>query len=374
MEKLFEDKERTSLEYAPHKKYSTFDFYDNSAIEEFVIVRDKLNCWFSNYPANARKQLKRDLQSNFDSAFFELFIHEFFIRLGFTLIVHPTVSSSTNNPDFLAKKGDVEIYLEARLATDESNEDRLLKSKRGLIYDTINQIVCPNYWISIKEISFLSNNQAKLKKIKKFLQDKINQYELLGDVTANSNYHRMEENYISYTDEDIKVVISLFPCSIERSRPIGSYLGGSYMGGCEESIRGAIKDKGYKYGNLDKPYIICVNSLSYKGTRTEDVYDALFGRDRMKSFVNLDDANQDLKTSNDGIFSELSNRSYSSVSGVFITRAFPFNLHIADHWLVKHPFTDNNLDFNILDLSFIQVVEKNLKEISKLRISDIMSK
>lgn len=250
MGKLFDDKVRNNLEYAPHKKYSTFEFYDNSAIEEFVTARDKLNCWFSNYPDIEKKQLRREFQSNFDSAFFELFIHELFIRLGFTLTVHPTVLSSTNKPDFLAKKGEVEIYLEARLATDESNEDRSLKSKRELIYDTINQLICPNYWISIEEIDFLSNNQAKLNKIKKFLQYEINQRELQWGVTISGDYYRREENYISYIDENIKIVVSLFPCSIERSRPIGSYLGGSFMGGCEESIRSAIKDKAYKYGNL----------------------------------------------------------------------------------------------------------------------------
>lgn len=371
MEKLFDDKIRSNLEYAQHQQ-DTYDFYDGSALEEFVLIRDRLNDWFSKYPIDAKKQLKRDFQSNFDSAFFELFIHELFIRQGFILTSHPTVPNSTKNPDFLVKKGSLEIYLEAKVATDESNEERAMKARQNVIYDTINQINCPNYWISIREINFLSNKQAKLSRIKQSLEDDINKYGELLVTGKEDTYSERREKYITYTDENIEIAISLWPCSIEKSRPIGSYLGGSYMGGCEESIRNAMKAKGYRYGNLDRPYIVCINSLSHKHTHTEDVYDALFGRQRVKLFTDLNNPNQEFKTSDDGIFYESAKRSYSSVSGVFVTRVFPSNLHVANHWLVKHPFSNNEFDFNKLDLSYIHVIGNSIEEITKLAISDIM--
>lgn len=371
MEKLFNDKIRVNLEYAHHQQ-DTYEFYDNSAIEEFATVRNKLNHWFSKYPDGAKKQLKRDFQSNFDSAFFELFVHELFTEQGFCLTPHPTVPNSNKNPDFLAKKGELEIYLEAKVATDESNEERALKAKQNIIYDAINQINCPDYWISIREISFLSNKQAKLSKIRQSLEENINKYGALLVTGREDTYSERQEKYITYADENIEVAISLWPCSIIKSRPIGSYLGGSYMGGCEGSIRSAIKAKGYRYGNLDKPYIVCINSLSHKHTRTEDVYDALFGCQRVKSFEDLNHPNQELKGSNDGIFDESSEHSYSSVSGVFVTRVFPSNIHVANHWLVKHPFSNNEFDFNNLSLSFIQVCGNRLKEVPKLTIADIM--
>lgn len=371
MEKLFDDKLRVNLEYALPQDDS-YEFYDNSAIEEFVAVRERLNAWFSKYPNDAKKQLKRDFQSNFDSAFFELFIHELFLRQGFSLIPHPTVPNSTKKPDFLAKKGELELYLEAKVATDESNEEKALKAKQNVIYDTINQINCPDYWISIKEINFLSNKQAKLSRIRQSLEEDINKYGSLRVIQKEDTYSQRREKYISYEDENIEIAISLWPCSIQKSRPIGSYLGGSYMGGCEESIRNAVKAKAYRYGNLDKPYIVCVNSLSHKQTHTEDVYDALFGCQRAKSFVDLNNLNQEFKTSSDGIFDESFEHSYSSVSGVFITRVFPSNTHEANHWLVKHPFSANAFDFGKLDLSFIHVNGEKIEEVPKLTIADIM--
>ncbi|GAB2515867.1 hypothetical protein [Spirosoma aerophilum] len=371
MEKLFCDKVRVNFEYAQHQ-HDTYEFYDNSAIEKFEKVRNKLNDWFSRYPDSAKKQLKRDFQSNFDSAFFELFVHELFLQQGFSLIPHPAVPNSTKNPDFLAKKGEVEIYLEAKVATDESNAERAIKAKQNVIYDTINQIKCPDYWISVKEINFLSNKQAKLSRIKQSLQHNIDKYGDLFVSKKEDTYFDRQEKCITYKDENIEIAISLWPCSVEKSRPIGSYLGDSFMGGCEESIRNAIKAKGYRYGTLNKPYIVCINSLSYKHTYTEDVYDALFGRERVKSFVDLNNLNQEFKSSSDGIFDESFKHSYSSVSGVFITRVFPSNMHVADHWLIKHPFSSNALDFNNLDLSFAHVNGNKIEEVSKMVIADIM--
>ena len=371
MKKLFDDKPRINREYAQHQ-HDTYEFYDNSAIEEFTIVRNRLNCWFSKYPDHYQKQLKCDFKSKFYSAFFELFVYELFTQQGFTLTPHPTVPGSTNKPDFLAKKGTLEMYIEAKVANDESDNEKKLKTKQNQIYDTLNQIECPDYWINIREINFLSNNQAKLRKIRESLQKDINQYREFLIYKKSEGYFAQQEKYITYTDENIEIVISLWPCSIKKSRPIGTYLGGSYMGGCEESIRKAINKKGHRYGNLDKPYILCINSLSYKNTCTEDVYDTLFGRQRTKSFTNSNDTIHNFKTSSDGVFDESFKHSYSSVSGVFITRVFPSNIHIADYWLVKHPFTKNEFDFNNLALSYIHIIGNILEVVSKLPIAEIV--
>lgn len=372
MEKLFDDKARVNLEYANHQ-HDTYEFYDNSAIEKFVVIRNELNNWFSKYPNSAKKQLKRDFQSNFDSAFFELFIHELFLKQGFSLIPHPTIPNSTKNPDFLARKGEVEIYLEAKVATDESKEERAIKVKQYVICDTINQINCPDYWIDIREINFLSSKQAKLSKIKQSLERDINKYGPILVVSNEDTHYKGREKYITYIDENVEIVLSLWPCSVKKSRPIGSYsFGDGYMGGCEESIKNAMKAKGYRYGNLDKPYIVCINTLSSKQTHTEDIYNALFGSQRVISFSDRNNPSQQFQASSDGIFNEHSKHSYSSVSGVFITRIFPSNIHVANHWLIKHPFTNNEFDFTNLEQSFIHVNENSLEEVSKRTIADIV--
>lgn len=49
MEKLFEDKDRSNLKYANYQ-HNSYEFYDNSAISDFISVRERLNDWFNRYP------------------------------------------------------------------------------------------------------------------------------------------------------------------------------------------------------------------------------------------------------------------------------------------------------------------------------------
>lgn len=371
MIKLFEDKERTNLNYANHQ-HDKYEFYNNSAMEEFTLIRDRLNKWFSRYPDSGKWQLKRDFQSQFDSAFFELFIHELFFQQGFTLTSHPTIPNSNKNPDFLAKKGNIEIYLEAKISTDESKEETLLKNKHNAIYDVIEKIDCPDYWVSIREITFLSNKQAKLSKMKSFLETEIKSNGAKYAGSKNDNYYEKREKYITYQDDDIIVAVSIFPASIKKTRTIGTSLGGSFMGGSDGSIKSAIKDKGYKYGELDKPFIICINALSVKGLSTEDVYNTFFGSQRKILFEHINNVNQNFSTSSNGIFDSSSLYKYQNVSGFFITRVFPSNIEVANHWLVKHPFSTNMFDFENLNLTYIQVNDTQIEEIKKSSIGEIL--
>lgn len=369
---LFDKKERSSQSYANYQ-HNSYDFYNDSNKDEFVAVRQTLEAWFSRYPETGKKQLKRDFEDRFEPAFFELFIHELFYQQGFNLVIHPKVPNSSKNPDFLAIKGDLKIYLEARVSTDESVEEKDVKSRQNVVYDTINQITTDYYGISVREIEFLSSNTAKMSSIRKYFQREIDENAENLILNKNGFVGSLHEGLITYADPDIRVSITLWKVDFKLDRPIISPLGGGYVGGSEESIKGAIKAKGYKYKKLDKPYIICINSLSVKNVCTEDVYNALFGSSRYLSSNELNLRTQQFKTSSDGIFVKNSKPSYGIVSGVFITRVFPSNLHIADHWLIEHPFTKNELNFDSIYLSHIRVRDEMIEEVHKKSISDIIN-
>ncbi|WP_461139576.1 hypothetical protein, partial [Spirosoma pomorum] len=311
---------------------------------------------------------------DFDSAFFELFIHELFLNQGFEITTHPTVPDSTKTPDFLAKKGDIEIYLEAKVAFDESDDEKALKNKHNIIYDAINQIVCPGYGINVESIDFLTTKHPKLGNIRYFFQKNIDENAVTYSLPKRYNYQDKLDRFLTYEDKDISVSISLYPTDIKLTRPIISYLGGSFMGGSDESLKDAIKTKATRYGIPDKPYIICINSLSIKHTSTEDVYNALFGIGRPFSGNDLNRKNQEFAVGKGGIFHNSIKPLYTRVSGVFITRVFTSNLPVAEHWLVKHPFTANDLNFDNLDLSYIHVVGGKIEEVEKKSIGEIIVK
>lgn len=370
MQKLFDEKERHNVDFAKNQ-HNTYDFYNDTAREEFVEVRDRLEDWFSRYPDSDKKQLKRDLQTQFEPAFFELFIHELFYQQGFSLTVHPTLPNSSKSPDFLAKKGDIAFYLEAKIANDDPYEKAVI-NKQKAIYDKLNEINSDYHAICIEEIYFLTTNQPKLSRIKAFFQSVINEYaqHSLIDIKDKDNDEATESNV--YEDTDVKIVFSLLTLAIKLIHICVGEPPIVFLGGCEEQLKKSIIEKAYRYGKPDKPFIICINSLSYKNTSTEDVYNALFGNYRRVSVASVENLNQDFKTSSDGIFASDSEFSCKNASGVFITNVSEYNMHVARHWLVKHPYTKNDFDMNNVDLSHIHVNSGRIEEVKKLSIGEIM--
>lgn len=43
---------------------------------------------------------------------------------------------------------------------------------------------------------------------------------------------------------------------------------------------------------------------------------------------------------------------FQSVSGILITYAMEFNIPGSNYWFIKHPFSNNDLDFNIFQFTF----------------------
>jgi hypothetical protein len=370
MQKLFDEKERHNLDFAKNQ-HNTYDFYNDTAREAFVEVRDRLEDWFSRYPDSNKKQLKRDLQTQFEPAFFELFIHELFYQQGFSLTVHPKIPDSSKSPDFLAKKGDTEFYLEAKIAYDDPYEKAAI-NKQKAIYDKLNEINSDYHGICIEELYFLTTNQPKLSRIKAFFQrviDDYAQHSLTGvkdKVDSEAILRRV------YEDTDVKIAFSLLTFETKLIHTCVGEPPIVFLGGCEEQLKKSIIEKAYRYGKPDKPFIICINSLSYKNTSTEDVYNALFGNYRRVSIENVENLNQDFKTSPDGLFAIDSEFSCKNASGVFVTGVNEYNIPTARHWLVKHPYTKNPFEFDHLYLSYIQVNSGRIEEVKKLAIGEIM--
>ena len=374
MVELFEDKERVNIEYAKNH-HNTYTFYDESDLREMSGVRNILNKWFANYPSSEQIELKRRFKTEFDSAFYELFLHELFLKQGYKLHVHPILPNTTKRPDFLVSKGDFEFYLEAKVATDISNEEQSIKNKCNTVYDGLNKINSPNFWLMPEEeIIFKSNRQPGLKKAIKDIEKQLGLFDVDEVTRAFDDSEYLYLPKIMYEDSDLKMLFSIVPKPSNKrnelnSRPIASKPIFSFLGGSEESIKSAIKEKVSRYGNVDKPYIIAINSLSIKGTDNHDVYNALFGYGNLPLNQNM---NRKAIKENDGMFIGFNGWQNTRVSAVLITTVFTSNLNNAKHWLVKHPMAKNEIDLEKLDLSFITLDEdKTIDNIQK-QIKDIL--
>lgn len=374
--KLFEDKIR--IDNSPSKHIdNSFDFYDRSASPQVSIIREKLNQWFENYPDNEKIEMKARFKTSFSPTFYELFLHELFIKQGFTMEIHPDMLDTDNKPDFLVKGHGIEFYLEAKEATDTTDEEKSAKNKQNRLFDELNKTNSPNFFICIDNVVLKSGSQPSGRKVRLFLESKLQNFNPDDDEFQNKLYSAASD--ITYEDDDLLIEISLLSKSIElrgnsRVQRIGIYPGNSWWGGAENSIKSSIIKKAKRYGKLDKPLLICINSTSEKDTDDYDILNALFGELKFSYSKNPDPnkRNERLERNFDGFFGNSSNRKYTRVSGVLITKVYPSNIHIAKHWLVKHPFSMIDLNLDMFGLTNLKIQRNELVTLLKKNINEIL--
>lgn len=376
MTTLFEHKERTDDKPANHLD-NTYDFYDRSSSKQVAQVRDTLNVWFDNYPESEKKELKKRFQTSFSSPFFELFLHEFFRRQGFTLEPHPILPDTTKRPDFLVRGHGLEFYLEAKESTDKSESEKSVENRIKQLYDQINKTNTPNFFFVINELLLKSNNQPSGKNIIRYIESQLPQFDP-DEVAKPLQQTGLEKpETITYEDNDLKLVISLIPKlpnvrGKEGLRPIGIYPIDYYWCGADTSIKISIEKKATRYGELDKPFLICINLISEKGDGCYDMMNALFGSLQLTFLSKPANRDERLTRAKDCVFFNSQGPKFTRVSAILITHVHSANLHIANHWLVRHPFASRELSFDPFDITKVVVENHQIKTLNEKSIKDIL--
>jgi hypothetical protein len=113
---LFDDTERYDASPSAYSE-DTFSFYNRVAGPTWTRIRRTLDGWFADYPVEHSADLRGRFRSNREgahaSAFWEMYLHHLFGRLGYEVTVHPTVPDTTRQPDFEITRGDERLYVEA---------------------------------------------------------------------------------------------------------------------------------------------------------------------------------------------------------------------------------------------------------------------
>ena len=138
---LFDDIVRLDHRHASRRKPS-FEFLNWSAWPAAYNARVKLESWFADYPDGAKNDLRarfRRPDHNHESAFFELLLHQVFLRLGLAPEVHPKPRTGRGRPDFSIRDGNAGVYyVEANVAgltsgfAEDALEDEILDVVDGL--------------------------------------------------------------------------------------------------------------------------------------------------------------------------------------------------------------------------------------------------
>lgn len=99
---------------------------------------------------------------------------------------------------------------------------------------------------------------------------------------------------------------------------------------------------------------------------------ALFGSLQITFSTNPNNRDERLTRAMDGVFQNSNGPKFTRVSAILITNVHSANLHIANHWLVKHPFANRELLFDTFELTKVVVENHQIKTLNGKSIKEIL--
>jgi hypothetical protein len=291
---LFSDHIRTNTAPKSNRE-SDFSFLDRSARPEMARIRAFLKLLLTEYPLSDIDEMIARLRSGddvqFRSASFELLIHGYLTRLGYTLRPHPELNNgSPSRPDFhVTSTGGVEFYLEAVLASESNKLSCAGQAIIGTTLDVLTALPHANFWIGVS-----SNGEPTTQPSGKKLRAEVTKWldALDPDEVINliENHGHDALPTLEWEHEYWKLTFRPIPIKPERrgqaTQLIGMQSGGGGWIDSWSPVRDAIRFKGSRYGELNLPLVVAVNFGSSFVDRIDEMQ-ALYGQEQF-----VFDANQ----------------------------------------------------------------------------------
>jgi hypothetical protein len=277
--RLFDDVART--DFAPADLAEPqFTFLNNAAGACWQAVRDEIESWFARFPPEHQEHLCTRFQSKLDAhhlaAFWELYLHELFSRLGFWVRVHPF--RDKRSPDFLLMRGGESFYLEAVTVMDSKQESD--KSKLwAQIIDAINKRVrSDSFRVAVHPLR-QGTHTPPLAKIANDLQAWLDELstEQVELVSTLSGWQQWPVKVQPYQDWILEFRAIPNPGRRSRTRVVAMHGPAEVILATDsKSIKQEIEQKASSYGRLDKPYVVALLCARWSAT-DDDIARALFG-------------------------------------------------------------------------------------------------
>lgn len=332
----------------------TFEYYNRSARADIRVIKGVIEGWFARVPESAHNDLRQRFRSREDAqhraALFELFIHELFTKIGYSLQFHPEIEGTTH-PDFLVRKENTNLfYLEVTTAgasVEEVGEQRRINQ----VYDSINRLRNTDFYLGVfvKGAPETPPPGSRLRRdLEQWLGaldwvavrdqweaggfDAVPQYEWHHDgwdvkfkPIPKSQEHRGEQAVVP-----IGVTM---PLQVQRLAP-------------DEGIKKAVESKN-KY-EVDLPLLVALN-LMEDFCKTYDVMNALFGHETVVFSATGTRPGARL---HDGAWDGPRGPQNTSISAALIFHDLQvWNIKQDRHWVVHNPWSTRAIDPALLPFS-----------------------
>lgn len=256
-------------------------FLGKSVDPYFVAVRSLLQDWLHHAPDRQRGDWEARLKGDdgpFESAFWEIYLHEVYRRSGYDVLCHPEVPSSQHRPDFLIDGGDEPFYLEA-CTVQRPDALRARDNRLDVVYQALrsHMVDLPfRVWLSQRAVGASSPSTADLAAaIVRWLQT-------LDYTAVRRDYDAGGVTSVPVTLWDSggwELELRALPGPADEEHPLVTGWGDAEPSLVENAapLLKALERKVNRYGFLDHPLVLAVLASTRFETAPYDIERALYG-------------------------------------------------------------------------------------------------
>jgi hypothetical protein len=376
---LFADIQRTDSS-AKRATESDIAFLDRSAWPPIARVREMMEACLANYPAVEGKELVDRLRSgdarHFASASFELLIHEYMLRLGLTLTLHPKLpNGSPKRPDFLVECPDAQkLYVEAVCASDDTQRDSAAEARKAVTLQVLDNEHHPSFMVAIDSDGD-PTTQPSGRRLANDVVAWLNGLDpdALWELSMAQGHEALPE--LEWKHEEWRIRIRPIPVKIEargkQRRLIGlRSFGASWIDGWSP-LRDAVTFKARRYGDLSLPLVVAVNVDTFNLDPIDEVQ-ALFGQEQYVFSRTNPDVEPRLDRAPNGAWRGPAGPRGKRASGAwFFNNLSPYTLARRRHTLYLNPSANDPVPDSFLLVPHAKVVDGHLRRVEGRDISAV---
>ena len=372
---LFDDIVRTDHRPSTRAR-SSFDFLNTSAWPACHNMRDRLEQWFERYPDSSKNDLRarfRKRDHNHESAFFELFLHEVFRRLGLSPEVHPESQRGRGRPDFAVTSGSDNIsYVEANVVglrgfmAEDPLEDEVLDAIDALAVERPTGIA-----LQARTRGNLAQTPPirRIKaKVRRWVDRIDGEFRSPGRIEAEPSLEIPHGGWI--------LTLAAFHRFEHGSKRL-IHIGPGKSGPSSDAValRKNVLAKAKQHRDVERPLIIAMNTQSGFQDR-EDELSALFGQE-LVSWQEDEHGNvvtlPHVSRKHDAVWRNRAGSRYSRLHGVLFYRgAWPWTAHSVTSHLYVNPYIQADVPHELLRLGSARVRNGEMRWEAGLSLGDLL--
>jgi hypothetical protein len=315
---LFDNRPRSDPR--PLDSETPFAFLDRVDQPFYRAVRELMNEWFGHYPDGTDKT---DLAARFRSddvnhraAFWELWCHEFLLRSGYVVTIHPECPDGRHR-DFLAERAGATFYLEAHCFFDSPEE----RGRRKRLRDFESQLKrrlhgrLPHHSVLLT-VDAIGKQAFGTRRVADII------LKAAPSVPPESS----QEITAGTTPDGWNLRISLY--GHRTGGPLIDPVGINVIEGGSGSaidlhiapLRKALAEKARQASALDQPYVVAVNfcHLNHYLIRPIDLHQALVGTETV--VLGSDMCQRGMRPNRDGAFTDGASPRMRAISAVMLAK------------------------------------------------------